>query len=301
MSTINSFYRDPNAVAYASQLFTSARPAAVTAKSLSHSGTAFEDGSVQSSSQRALARIIEILSLGGDDSVTEAKVTDSLGYITQASGSEGDDNLTLTGRAIYQVETGAGDDTVMAKTSAMSGVALGDGKDTLKASAALLTDIDGGAGDDDLQLTGALIMNVAGGDGNDSIKLSGQTLTGIDGGAGDDTMYLEGNRIFASGGKGNDTVTIHQTGKDNGIAEYAFAAGDGEDTITTDGPLALKLAGYLQGDVTISSKGNTMTVSFAGSTDKLTITLEGMDAKGGAPTYAFSNDNGRLTLTIKPA
>jgi hypothetical protein len=300
MTSINSFYRDPNAVAYATQLFSSNRTPATMASSHAYAASSADTQDSQTTAgQRALAKIIEILSLGDGTSATEANVSESMGYITGVTGTDGNDTLTFTGRAVYNVETGRGDDAVIAKSAAIAGMALGDGKDSLKASGSLLSDIDGGEGNDDIQLTGALIMNVTGGAGDDTIKASGQSLIGIDGGDGNDTMYLEGNRIFASGGKGNDTVTIHQTGGDNSIAEYAFAAGDGQDTISTDGPLSLRLSGYKEGDLSITTANNSLTITMKGSDDKITVSLADSKQNGTAtPNYEFVSDNGQLILKI---
>lgn len=299
MTSINSFYRDPNAVAYATQLFSSAKPQSLSAASQSQLATSNTEGAQTTSSQRALARIIEILSLGDSTAADQANVSESMGYITGVSGTESNDTLTFTGRAVYNVETGNGDDSVIAKSAAIAGVGLGDGKDSLKATAALISDIDGGAGDDDIQLTGSLLMNVTGGAGDDTIKASGQSLIGIDGGDGNDTMYLEGNRIFASGGKGNDTVTIHQTGGDNSVAEYAFAAGDGQDTLSTDGPLSLRLTGYKESDLTVTATNNRLIITMKGSDDKITLSLDSTQQAGkSAPSYQFASDNGQLILKI---
>lgn len=299
MTSINSFYRDPNAVAYATQLFSSAKPPSSPASAPYQAPSLGSEGTQTTSSQRALAKIIEILSLGDDATADQANVSESMGYITGVTGTEGDETLTFTGRAVYNVETGNGNDSVIAKSAAVVGMALGDGKDNLKASGSLISDIDGGAGDDDIQLTGSLIMNVTGGAGDDTIKASGQSLIGIDGGDGNDTMYLEGNRIFASGGKGNDTVTIHQTGSDNSIAEYAFAAGDGQDTISTDGPLSLRLSDYKESDLTVTMGNNGLTITMKGSDDKITVSLDGSKQNDNTtPTYQFASDNGQLVLKI---
>lgn len=299
MTSINSFYRDPNAVAYATQLFSAAKPQSLSATSQSQLATSNTEGAQTTSSQRALARIIEILSLGDSTTADQANVSESMGYITGVTGTESNDTLTFTGRAVYNVETGNGDDTIIAKSAAIAGVGLGDGKDSLKATAALISDIDGGAGNDDIQLTGSLLMNVTGGAGDDTIKASGQSLIGIDGGDGNDTMYLEGSRIFASGGKGNDTVTIHQTGGDNSVAEYAFAAGDGQDTLSTDGPLSLRLTGYKESDLTVTATNNRLIITMKGSDDKITLSLDGAQQAGkSAPSYQFASDNGQLILKI---
>ncbi|HBF28161.1 RTX toxin [Rhizobium sp.] len=299
MTWINSFYRDPNAVAYATQLFSGIKTPSVTTHSPYQTSSADTQDTQNTAGQRALAKIIEILSLGDGSTTTQANVSESIGNITGANGTDGSDTLTLTGRTIYNVETSGGDDSVIAKSAAIAGVALGDDKDSLKASASLISDIDGGAGNDDIQLTGSLIMNVTGGTGDDTIKASGHSLIGIDGGDGNDTMYLEGNRIFASGDKGNDTVTIHQTGGNNSIAEYAFTAGDGQDTVSTDGPLSLRPSGYKEGDLSITTTKNSLTITMKGSDDRITVSLAGSKQSGNAtPTYQFASDNGQLILKI---
>jgi hypothetical protein len=299
MTSINSFYRDPNAVANATQLFSSVKTEVAQSNTTFQRPKSADDGMSLSSGQRALSRIIEILSLGDSAPTDQASVSESIGYITGVSGTAGEDTLTFTGRGVYNVDTGNGNDSVIAKSAAIAGVSLGDGKDSLKASGGLIADIDGGAGDDDIQLTGALIMNVAGGDGDDSIKASGQALIGIDGGNGNDTMYLEGTRIFASGGNGNDVVTIHQTDKEHGIADYAFAAGDGQDTITTDGPLSIRFSGYQQSDLTISQKDNNLIITMKGSEDKITLSLDdGSNTNPAVLSYQFVSDGGQTVLKV---
>lgn len=296
MTSINSFYRDPNAVANATQLFSKVKTQAPQDTPTFQSPKTSDDGMSLSSGQRALARIIEILSLGDSATKDQANVSESIGYITGVNGTEGDDTQTFTGRGVYNVDTGKGDDSVIAKSALIAGVSLGDGKDSLKASGGLIADVDGGAGNDDIQLTGSLIMNVSGGDGDDTIKASGKALIGIDGGAGNDTMYLEGARIFASGGKGNDTLTIHQTNKESGVAEYAFAAGDGQDTIATDGPLSLRFSGYNASDLTVSRDKNNLVITMKGSEDKITVNLS--DANKSDARYQFVSDNGQTVLKI---
>jgi hypothetical protein len=307
-SITNSFYRNSNAATYASLLFTG--PSVSTGQP-SGSAQGFGSGSAggiepdtQGPAQRALARIVEILALGKGDDSSEVSVSESLGYITHASGGEGDDSLTMTGRAVYNVESGAGDDTLMVKTASLSGLYAGDGADKVQAKAGLLRGIDGGAGKDDIQLAGKLAMDVSGGGDADSIRISAETMTGIDGGDGDDTLYLEGRRIFASGGAGNDTVTIHQTGKPagKGVVEYTFGKNGGknggQDTIATDGPISLRFDGYLEKDVSISVKDNVLTASIKGSDDRITVTLDEKALKGGALSYGFAFDKGQAVLKI---
>ena len=303
-SITNTFYRNSNAASYASLLFTGS---SVSASQPSGSAQGFGSGSAggiepdtQGPAQRALARIVEILALGKGDASSETSVSESLGYITHASGSDGDDSLTMTGRAVYNVESGAGNDTLKIKTASVSGVDAGDGADKIEAKADLLRGIDGGNGTDDIQLAGKLAMDISGGSGADSIRISAETMTGIDGGDGDDTLYLEGNRIFAAGGAGNDTVTIHQTGKPagRGVVEYTFGKNGGQDTIATDGPLSLRLDGYFEKDVSISVKDNVLTASFKGSDDKITVTLDKKALEDGGLSYSFAFDKGQTVLKI---
>ncbi len=303
-SITNAFYRNSNAASYASLLFSGPSVSAGQSSGSAHGiGPASAGGiepDTQGPAQRALARIVEILALGKADDPSEVNVSESLGYITHASGSEGDDSLTMTGRAVYNVDSGAGDDTLKIKTASLSGVDAGEGTDKIEAKADLLSGIDGGAGKDDIQLAGKLAMDVSGGSGADSIRISAETMTGIDGGDGDDILYLEGRRIFASGGGGNDTVTILQTGKPagKGVVEYTFGKNGGQDTIATDGPISLRFDGYFEKDVSISIKDNVLTASFEGSDDKITVTLDEKALKGSVLSYGFAFENGQTVLKI---
>jgi hypothetical protein len=300
MTVINSFYRNPNALAYATQLFSSSssvRPEQGVSSSWSRSD---ETGFTETAGQKALARIVEILALSDAPAGNEASVDETLGYITGGQGTEGDDKLTFDARAVYSIDTGAGDDTVTARAAALASVSTGAGKDSLSVSARYIDEIDAGEGDDILKLSGQLVMNVTGGDGNDTLTVAGEALVGIDGGAGDDTLTLEGTRIFASGGTGNDTVNIKRTDmkSENAVAEYGFARGDGQDTINTNGSLKLRFAGYEEKDVSISVDGNTLTATFAGTSDRITVTLDQAALSGQGLTYGFAFDQGRTVLTI---
>lgn len=301
MTVINSFYRNPNALAYATQLF-SASPAARTQSDAVPSWTRQADDTpfTETSEQKALARIVEILALRDTPSGDEASVDETLGYITGGKGTEGDDKLTFDATAVYNIDSGAGDDTVTAKAAALTTISTGAGNDSLSASARYISGIDAGEGDDALKLSARLVMNVTGGDGKDTLKVAGEALIGIEGGAGDDTMTLEGTRIFASGGTGNDAVSIKRTDMkaENAIAEYGFARGDGQDTINTNGSLRLRFTGYDEKDVSISVDGNTVTATFAGTSDRITVTLDQPALSGQGLTYGFTFDHGRTVLTI---
>ncbi|WP_145634734.1 RTX toxin [Neorhizobium alkalisoli] len=293
----NAFYRNANAASYASVLFTgSASTAAASTARQSVSSSESETG-VSTAAQKALARITEILALGNGTADDGAGVSETYGYITSATGTEDDDKLTLTGRAVSNLTSGGGDDTVMIKSDTVSNIDSGEGNDTLQIKGELINDIQAGSGDDKIELAAKLVLDVSGGDGNDDIKVSGDTLINIDGGDGDDRMYLEGNRIFASGGAGNDTVTIHQTGKDS-VAEYTFGKGDGQDTVASDGSLSVRFDGYTEDDLSISVIGNVLTARVKGSDDKISVTLANEALNDGKLTYAFAMDQGQTVLKI---
>ena len=300
MTVVNSFYRNPNALAYATQLFSASSPARQQSESAPAWDRQDDPVFTETAGQKALARITEILALRDTPAGDQASVDESLGYITAAQGSEGDDTLTFDASAIYNVDTGGGADKVAARTAAIAGLSTGAGNDSLAATARYIADVDMGDGDDELKLSGRLVMNVTGGEGNDSLTVAGYALVGIDGGDGDDTMVLEGTRIFASGGTGNDTVTIKRTDikSDNAIAEYGFARGDSEDTIISNGALTLRFDGYAESDVAVSVTGNTLTATFAGSSDKITLTIDDAALSDKGLTYGFALDGGRTVLKI---
>ena len=304
MANINAFYRNANAVSYATQLFSgSAMTNGSTAStpSASQRFAARDNGGTPNSgaAERALSRIIEILTLGTADQNDAASVTEQVGYITAASGTKGDDTIDLKGRAVYKVATGAGNDTINAKTDTVAGLDAGEGDDRINLAARYITDVTGGAGSDTIQTTGKLVVGVDGGAGNDTLKISAATIIGVTGGEGDDTIYLEGTRISASGGRGNDTVTFHQKG--NAKAEYIYARGDGADTINSDGPLSLRFGpadGYAPKDMQITLTGNSLTIAFGESKDKITVNFEEGALNGTKPAYAFSMDKGAYVLKI---
>jgi hypothetical protein len=300
MTVINSFYRNSNALSYATQLFSASPSVRTQSDAASSWSRQDETDFTETTGQKALARIVEILALRDAPAGDEASVDETLGYITGGKGTEGEDKLTFDANSVYNIDSGAGDDTVTAKAAALAYLSMGAGNDSLSASASFISDIDTGEGDDTLKLSGDLVMDVTGGDGKDTLTVAGEALIGIDGGAGDDTVTLEGTRIFASGGTGNDTVSIKRTDSkaDNAIAEYGFARGDGEDTITTNGSLALRFSGYDQKDVSISVDGNTVTATFAGTSDRITVTLDQPALSGQGLTYGFAFDQGRTVLTI---
>lgn len=294
MASINAFYRSSSASTYATQLFSGAKTPTMTGPTRENAPSTYVPGA--SAAEKAISRIIEILALGGGDSAETASVEESFGHITSARGTKDDDKLTLAGRTVSNVSTGAGDDTLTVKTTSASSIDGGDGADQIKLAARFINDITGGKGDDIIEMSGESVLSVSGGVGSDTIKVSATTVLGLSGGEGDDKLYLEGKRLSASGGTGNDAVTFNI--KDGGSAEYAFARGDGKDTITSNGPVNVKLTGYMPSDITMSASDNRMVLTFKGSDDKITIDFAKDALRSARPDYALAMDKGSLVLKI---
>ncbi|MGF9562419.1 RTX toxin [Neorhizobium sp. JUb45] len=296
MVSINAFYRSSNAGQYVSQLFSNSRVSSPAPTwNSGRSVSTYEPG--ESATEKAISRIIEILTLGGTESDDQASVSESFGYITQARGTKGDDTLTFAGRGVSNVEAGTGNDSIIVKTATTSLIDGGDGDDQIKLAARFLNDITGGMGDDKIEISATTALSVDGGDGNDTLKVAADTVLGLTGGDGDDSILVEGTRLSASGGTGNDTVTFNI--RRGGSAEYLFARGDGTDTIASNGALTIVLTGYTSAQLSVMTSNNRMVVTFDGSDDKLTLDFTGGALEAAQPTFGFSTENGALALWVR--
>lgn len=296
MVSINAFYRSSNAGQYASQLFSNNRPSpAPSSWNNDRASSTYVPG--ESATEKAISRIIEILTLGSAESDDQASVSESFGYITHARGSEGDDTLTFAGRSVSNVEAGAGNDSIIVKTTTASSIDAGDGDDQIKLAARFLNDIAGGMGDDTIEISATTILSVDGGDGDDTLKVAADTVLGLTGGDGDDTILVEGQRLSASGGSGNDTVTFNI--RRGGSAEYLFARGDGADTIASNGALTIVLTGYSPFEIAAKVSDNRMVITFDGTEDKLTLDFADGALEAAQPKFGFSTENGALSLWIR--
>ncbi|MDP9839122.1 hypothetical protein J2T09_003897 [Neorhizobium huautlense] len=295
MVSINAFYRSSNAGQYASQLFGNNRPSSAPSTWSNTSSSTYVPG--ESAAEKAISRIVEILTLGNADSDDQASVSESFGYITHARGTEGDDTLTFAGRSVSNVEAGAGNDSIIAKTTTASSIDGGDGDDQLKLAARFINDITGGTGDDTIEISAKTVLAVDGGGGNDTLKVAADTVLGLTGGDGDDKIHVESKRLSVSGGTGNDTVTFNI--RRGGSAEYLFARGDGTDTIASNGALTIVLTGYTPAELSVMTSNNRMVVTFEGSQDKLTLDFTDGALEAGQPKFGFSTENGALSLWIR--
>jgi Ca2+-binding RTX toxin-like protein len=126
--------------------------------------------------------------------------------------------------------TGSANDTVVLDTrdqtnedSRLSAIDLstGDGSDVIFVAGNNISKIDAGAGDDFVAAEGDAIVD--GGDGNDLIYA--RTASGD---AGDDIIYSDG---FASGGVGDDTITLFSLDSENDDVSKIAYGGAGDDQI----------------------------------------------------------------------
>jgi len=116
-----------------------------------------------------------------------------------------------------------------------------------------------------------LLAVTAGTPGDDNLVGDAYANT-LSGGAGNDTLTGNQGNDTLAGGTGNDTL-IGGAGADT----YVFNAGDGQDVVNDNdgaGGAADKIvfgAGITASDLSFVRSGNDLIITFAGSTDKLTI------------------------------
>ncbi len=229
---------------------------------------------------RAIDSIMSIImQSNGDTSVDIA--TD--GNVNGVRTDSGNDDISVVAARAYGIGSGAGNDTIeVASKGATVGVFGGEGNDTI--------DIDAGGN----------VGLIAGGDGNDTINIESDGMVAfVNGGYGNDTINIEADRIeLVTGGSGNDTVNITNNGDRN--AQYYYFEGDGNDTITSNGPVEINFFsedGTSRQDVadaTWETNGNSVTISFL---DGGSITVEMEDAENASVTY----DADKGSLVISPA
>jgi hypothetical protein len=139
--------------------------------------------------------------------------------------------------------TGSANDTVVLDTrdqtnddSRLSSIDVdtGDGSDVVFIAGNNISKVNAGAGDDFVAVEGDAIVD--GGDGND--LLYARTASGD---AGDDIIFSDG---FASGGDGDDSITLFSLDSENDdIAKIAYGgAGDDEIVASVQASMAAELA-----------------------------------------------------------
>jgi hypothetical protein len=304
---LNAFFRNANAAQNIQGLFgTSASTSTSTSSLLDTSSTTTSSAlEFDTSGQKALAKIISILAgLDESGSGSGPQVDEQGGNILSATGTDKGEDFSFKLEGVFNVDAGGGSDTMTIKATAASNIGGGDGNDVMNIATSTLTDVFGGAGDDVVNFTGRFAKDINGDDGNDTLRISAATIMYVDGGSGDDTIALEGKRIIAAGGTGNDAISIKNTGEE--AATLAFARGDGQDTVTSNGPLDIRLGtmtgsngGYSPAELTVTTTTNGLTIKANDATDAISIRFDAGSLASATPNYSFSMEDGAWVLQIR--
>ena len=208
----------------------------------------------------------------GNDSTDETAVDATTVTVT---GTESNDDITISQGKVKSVETGKGADKVIINSSAnVATLSTGEGADIIHISGTVGT-LDAGDGDDNIVLnsgSGTKVDTIDAGAGNDNIEVqSGASVTTINLGAGDDTITLNsgagtngsGNGITINGGDGKDTLILDAS---SGMIDFT-----GITKIT--GIEVLQLSG-----ATTSSSG--AKISYDSIKDNLNLTIDATSGSG---------------------
>jgi len=311
MFGLNTYFTATNARDYMDQLFSrTPTSSASEGRQTGWTSPSYDPQTGTTAQDRALSKIISILwdrDHAGEES--QSSVNSTNGYILDATGTDKADTINMQAISAYNISSGDGDDTVNIKAGSLAALDAGAGDDTLNLAADYAGAIDGGDGNDKISFTGNIADAVSGGSGNDTIKISAKAILGADGGEGDDNLYLEGERISASGGAGDDMITIVNKGKK--AAELSFATGDGKDTINSTGALDIRFTAmsfgsaasgsgaYTSDDLDITVSDSKIVIRAPNSTDSLTVNFDAGALDGRQPAYSFEMKNGDYVLKIR--
>lgn len=263
-------------------------------------------GRLSGPAAQAIESIMQIvMNANGDTSVSAQTDVDVKGAQTDS----GNDTISITARRAYMISSGDGNDTISIESTAdggrrravVRGIDAGAGNDTIdikaKGNVAL---VFGGEGNDTIAIdTAGKVGGIAGGDGNDTLDIKGKSVAFVNGGDGNDTINITADKIdLIAGGTGNDTIDITNNGEK--AAQFYYFQGDGNDSVTSNGPVEFNLFSEdgseridLSG-ATFKQDGNTVTISLASGN---TISVEMKDAESASVSY----DPEKGTLTVAPA
>ena len=152
----------------------------------------------------------------------------------------------------FKVEGTDGNETLVAENvgidhSPETFIDAGSGDDTIYGSDLVS---NAGSGDDYFQISGS--FKVSGGDGDDTIRSSdAEGNNEVFGGDGNDYIRLKGGSNFVNSGRGNDTISLSDSGDSTVSGDHIVFSGSGADNITTQGGDDVINAG--SGDDTISA------------------------------------------------
>lgn len=254
----------------------------------------------------------------GNDSADDTAVDATTVTVT---GTESNDEITISQGKVKSVETGKGADKVVISAGAnVATLSTGEGADHIDISGTVGT-IDTGDGNDGIVLSsGAKVDTIDTGAGNDNIEVqSGASVTTINLGAGDDTITLKsgtGTGLTINGGDGKDTLALDGSGsmvdfssitKISGIEVLNISGATNNatsgakisyDSIKDNLNLTIDSSSNGSGSLTIDTGNNTdiNLSNFKAGTNKLgTFTVDNVNA---GDTVKL-NKTGGLTETIK--
>lgn len=194
----------------------------------------------------------------GNDSADDTAVDATTVTVT---GTESNDEITISQGKVKSVETGKGADKVVISSGAnVATLSTGDGADTIDISGTVGT-IDTGDGDDKIVLSSG----------------SGTKVDTIDTGAGDDTITLKsgaGTDLTINGGDGKDTLTLDGSGSMNDFTKITKISGIE----------VLNISG-----ATTNSSG--AKISYDSIKDNLNLTLQGGESGSGSLTINTGDNN----------
>lgn len=253
----------------------------------------------------------------GNDSADDTAVDATTVTVT---GTESNDEITITQGKVKSVETGKGADKVVISSGAnVATLSTGEGADTIDINGTVGT-IDTGDGDDGIVLqSGAKVDTIDTGAGNDNIEVqNGASVSTINLGAGDDTITLKsgaGTGLTINGGDGKDTLTLDGSGSTvdftkitkisgievlniSGATNATSGAKISYDSIKDNLNLTIDSSASGSGSLTIDTGNNTdiNLSNFKAGTNKLGgFTVDNVNA---GDTVKL-NKTGGLTETIK--
>lgn len=200
----------------------------------------------------------------GNDSADDTAVDATTVTVT---GTESNDEITITQGKVKSVETGKGADKVVISSSAnVATLSTGEGADTIDISGTVGT-IDTGDGDDKIVLSsGAKVDTLDAGAGNDNIEVSsGASVTTINLGAGDDTITLKsgtGTGLTINGGDGKDTLTLEA------------------NSSSVDFSSITKITGIEVLNISATASSSGATISYDSIKDNLNLTINSTSGSG---------------------
>lgn len=241
----------------------------------------------------------------GNDSADDTAVDATTVTVT---GTESNDEITITQGKVKSVETGKGADKVVISSSAnVATLSTGEGADTIDISGTVGT-IDTGDGDDKIVLSsGAKVDTLDAGAGNDNIEVvSGASVTTINLGAGDDTITLKsgaGTGLTINGGDGKDTLTLDGSGSTVDFTNITKITGievlniSGATTSSSGAKISYdSIKDNLNLTIDSTSGSGSLTIDTGNNTD---INLANFKAGTKAPNGGINIDNINAGDTVK--